>query len=56
MMQPIGLLYRVPLFVVLIAAAALITRLVSQSDLRLVMEVLRSRGLALPAIKSAQDE
>jgi O-antigen/teichoic acid export membrane protein len=56
MMQPIGLLYRVPLFVVLIAVAALITRLISQSDLRLAMEVLRSKGLAVPAMKSAQDE
>jgi O-antigen/teichoic acid export membrane protein len=56
MMQPAGLLYRIPLFVVLISAAALITRLISQSDLQLAMEVLRGRGLALQAVKPAQDE
>jgi O-antigen/teichoic acid export membrane protein len=55
MLQPLGLLYLVPLFVLFFAAAALITRLVLPSDLRLAMEIVRSRGLALQAMKSAPD-
>lgn len=55
MLQPLGLLYLTPLFVLFLAAAAMVTRLVLPSDLRLAMEVARGRGLALRAMKSAQD-
>jgi O-antigen/teichoic acid export membrane protein len=55
MLQPLGLLYLVPLFVLFFAAAALVTRLVLPSDLRLAIEIVRSRGLAPQAMKSAQD-
>jgi O-antigen/teichoic acid export membrane protein len=47
MIQPLRLLYLVPLFVLLLAAAAIVTRLVLPSDLRLAIEVARGRGLAL---------
>jgi len=53
MLQPLGLLYLVPLFVLLFAVAAMVTRLVLPSDLRLAMEVSRSRVLAPQATKSA---
>jgi O-antigen/teichoic acid export membrane protein len=45
MLQPVGLLYLTPLFVLLFAVAAMVTRLVLPSDLRLAMEVARSRVL-----------
>jgi O-antigen/teichoic acid export membrane protein len=55
MLQPLGLLYLVPLFVLFFTAAALITRLVLPSDLRLAVEVLRSGGRVPQAMKSSQD-
>jgi O-antigen/teichoic acid export membrane protein len=55
LLQPLGLLYLTPLFALLFAVTAMITRLVLPSDLRLAMEVLRSRVLAPPATKSAPD-
>jgi O-antigen/teichoic acid export membrane protein len=56
MLQPLGLLYLIPLFGLLFAATAMVTQLVLPSDLRLVMEVVRSRVLAPPATRSAQDD
>jgi O-antigen/teichoic acid export membrane protein len=53
MLQPLGLLYLTPLFVLLFAVAAMITRLVLLSDIRLVMEVARSRVLATLTLISA---
>ena len=55
MLQPLGLLYLTPLFVLLFAVTAMVTRLVLPSDLRLAMEVVRSRVLALQATKSTPD-
>ena len=55
MLQPLGLLYLTPLFVLLFAVAAMITRLVLLSDIRLAMEVARSRLLATQAAKTATD-
>jgi O-antigen/teichoic acid export membrane protein len=55
MLQPLGLLYLTPLFALLFVVAAVVTRLVLPSDLRLVMEVARSRVLAPQATKSAPD-
>jgi O-antigen/teichoic acid export membrane protein len=46
MLQPLGLPYLIPLFALLFAIAAMVTRLVLPSDLRLAMEVARSRVLA----------
>lgn len=54
-LQPLGLLYLIPLFVLVFAAAAMITRLVLPSDFRLAIEIARGRGLALQAMKSVQD-
>jgi hypothetical protein len=45
MLQPFGLMYLIPLFALLFAVTALVTRLVLQSDLRFAMEVARSRVL-----------
>jgi O-antigen/teichoic acid export membrane protein len=53
MLQPLGLLYLTPLFVLLFAVTAMVTRLVLPSDLRLAMEIARSRVLARQATKSA---
>jgi O-antigen/teichoic acid export membrane protein len=55
MLQPLGLLYLIPLFVLLFAVTAMVTRLVLPSDLRLAMEIVRSRVLAPQATKSAPD-
>lgn len=55
MLQPLGLLYLTPLFVLLFAMTAMVTGLILPSDLRLAMEVARSRRLAPQAIKSAPD-
>ena len=55
MLWPLGLLYLTPIFALLFAVAAMVTRLVLPSDLRLAMEVARSRMLALQAAKSAPD-
>jgi O-antigen/teichoic acid export membrane protein len=54
MLQPLGLTYLTPLFALLFVVTAMVTRLVLPSDLRLAMEVARSRVLALQA-KSAPD-
>jgi hypothetical protein len=51
MLQPLGLLYLMPLFGLLFAMTAMATRLVLPSDLRLAIEVL----LAPRAMKSAPD-
>jgi O-antigen/teichoic acid export membrane protein len=56
MLHPLGLLYLTPLFALLFAATAMITRLVLPSDLRLAMEIARSRVLGLQAAKSAPDD
>ena len=45
MLQPLGLLYLIPLFALLFAVIAVVTRLILPSDLRLAMEVARSRVL-----------
>jgi O-antigen/teichoic acid export membrane protein len=55
MLQPLGLLYLTPLFALLFAVTAMITRLILPSDLRLAMEVARSRVLAPQATKSTSD-
>jgi len=55
MLPPVGLLYLIPVFVVVLAAAAMITRLILPSDLRLAIEMARSRGFGLQAMKSGQD-
>jgi O-antigen/teichoic acid export membrane protein len=46
MLQPIGLLYLVPLFVLVFALTAMVTRLVTSSDLRLALELVRGRVIA----------
>ncbi|PWT80161.1 MAG: hypothetical protein C5B58_12200 [Acidobacteria bacterium] len=53
MLQPLGLLYLIPLFALLFAVTAIVTRLVLPSDLRLAIEVVRSRVFAVRATKSA---
>jgi len=55
MLQPLGLLYLIPLFAVLFAVTAMVTRLVLPSDLRLAREIARSGLLAPQATKSAPD-
>jgi O-antigen/teichoic acid export membrane protein len=55
MLQPLGLLYLVPLFALLFAVTAMVTRLVLPSDLRLAMEVARSRVLPPQATKPAPE-
>ena len=55
MLQPLGLLYLVPLFALSFVVTAMVTRLVLPSDLQLVMEVVRNRVLAPQSTKSAPD-
>ena len=55
MLQPLGLFSLAPLYALLFAATAMVTRLVLPSDLRLVIEIARSRVLAPRATKSAPD-
>jgi O-antigen/teichoic acid export membrane protein len=55
MLQPLGLFYLIPLFALSFAMTAMVTRLVLPSDLRLAMEIARSRVLAPQATKSALD-
>jgi len=43
MLQPLGLLYLTPLFALLFAVTAMVTRLVLPSDLRLALEMVRSK-------------
>jgi O-antigen/teichoic acid export membrane protein len=52
MLQPLGLLYLTPLFVLLFGVTAMVTRLVLPSDLRLALDAVRSKVLAAPATKS----
>jgi len=53
MLQPLGLWYLTPLFALLFAVVAMATRLILPSDLRLAMEVARSRVFMPEATKSA---
>jgi O-antigen/teichoic acid export membrane protein len=55
MLQPLELLYLTPLFALLFAVIAMVTRLILPRDLRLAMEVVRSRVFAPQAAKSAPD-
>jgi O-antigen/teichoic acid export membrane protein len=55
MLQPIGLFYLAPLFVLVFALTAMVTRLVVPSDLRLAMELVRGRVSAPQEVKSAPD-
>jgi O-antigen/teichoic acid export membrane protein len=55
MLQPIGLLYLTPLFLLLFGVIAMVTRLVLLSDLQLAMDVARSKVLTHPATKSVPD-
>jgi O-antigen/teichoic acid export membrane protein len=55
MLQPIGLYYLAPLFVLVFALAAMITRLVVSSDLPLAMDLVRGRVFAPREVKSAPD-
>jgi O-antigen/teichoic acid export membrane protein len=52
MLQPLGLLYLVPLYLIAIATTATATRLVLPSDLRLLVGLVRSRTIAAQATKS----
>jgi hypothetical protein len=52
-MQPLGLLYLTPLFALLFAMIAMVTRLILPSDLRLAVEIARSKVLAPQTMKSA---
>jgi hypothetical protein len=54
MLQPLGLLYLIPLFALLFALTAMVTRLVLPSDLRLAMEMVRYKVLASLARRSAR--
>src|SRR5262249_14166766 len=56
LLQPIELLYLVPLFVVLFAMTVMVARLVLRSDLRLAMEVVRNRVLTRQATKQPAPE
>lgn len=55
MLQPLGLLYLIPVFVLVFAVTAIATRLILPSDLKLVVQVVRSRVFAPQATKSAPD-
>jgi O-antigen/teichoic acid export membrane protein len=55
MLQPLGLLYLTPLFVLLFGVVAMATRLVLPSDLRLALDAVRSKVLAPWAAKSASE-
>jgi hypothetical protein len=48
-------LYLIPLFALLFAVTAMVTRLVLPSDLRLAMEMVRNKVLAPLARRSAPD-
>lgn len=45
MLQPLGLLYLIPLFVLLFTVSAMVTRLVLPSDLLEAMAIVRGRGV-----------
>jgi O-antigen/teichoic acid export membrane protein len=55
MLQPLGLFYLTLLYALWFAAIAMVTRLISPSDLRLVLQVARSKVFAPQATKSAPD-
>lgn len=52
---PLGLLYLTPLFALLFAVTAMVTRLILPSDLRLAMELVRSKLLARQTMNSTPD-
>lgn len=54
MLQPIGLFYLVPLFFLVFALTAMVTRLIVPNDIQLAMELVRGKVLAQEA-KSAPD-
>jgi O-antigen/teichoic acid export membrane protein len=56
LLQPLGFFYLTPLFALLFALTAMATRLVLPSDLRLAVEIVRSKLLPSRAAKSAQDD
>jgi O-antigen/teichoic acid export membrane protein len=51
-LQPLGLLYLVPLYLIAIAITAIATRLLLPSDLRLLASLVRSRIISAQATKS----
>jgi hypothetical protein len=53
MLQPLSLWYLTPLFIVLFAVVAMVARLILPNDLRLAIEVARSRMFMPEATKSA---
>ena len=55
MLQPLGLLYLIPLFALLFTTMAVVTRLILPSDLQLVMEMVRARVFGPEATKSTPD-
>jgi O-antigen/teichoic acid export membrane protein len=55
MLQPLGLLYLIPLFALLFMTMAVATRLILPSDLQLVMEMVRARVFGPEATKSTPD-
>ena len=55
MLQPLGLFYLTLLFALWFAVIAMVTRLILPSDLRLVLEVARSKVFAPQPTKSAPD-
>jgi O-antigen/teichoic acid export membrane protein len=55
MLQPLGLFHLTLLFALWFAVIAMVTRLILPSDLRLALEVARSRVFAPQATKSAPD-
>jgi hypothetical protein len=55
MLQPLALWYLAPLFLLLFAVAVMVTRLVLPSDLRLTIELVRSKVFIPEATKSAPD-
>jgi O-antigen/teichoic acid export membrane protein len=55
MLQPLGLLYLTPLFVLMFTVTAMVTRLLLPSDLRLAVDAVRNKVLGGQATKSAPD-
>jgi hypothetical protein len=55
MLQPLGLLYLIPLFGLSFTAMAFITRLVMPSDLRFALEFARNKLSGSRAKRSATD-
>jgi O-antigen/teichoic acid export membrane protein len=55
MLQPLGLFYLVTLFFPLFAGASMVARLILPSDLKLAMDIARSKLFVFQATKSASD-